>query len=141
MSVNPGGAQRLLDLLRRRADGDDLADIRVGDESTCASASNGVPFSLPPRMSTVGAAMPSTPRMVASGFVPLLSLIQRTPSSSRVNSIRCSTPANVRSVWRMTGQRHARFRRQRRGGQRVFKVVRAGNADFFRGAQAPVLRR
>ena len=32
-------------------------------------------------------------------------------------------------------QRHAGFRSHRRSGQRVFKVVRAGNADFFSGAQ------
>ena len=35
------------------------------------------------------------------------------------------------------GQRYARFRRQRRGSQRVFKIVRAGDADFFRGAKRP----
>ena len=29
--------------------------------------------------------------------------MNRTPSSSRTNSIRCSTPWKVRSVWRITG--------------------------------------
>lgn len=67
---------------------------RVFTRSTISRPSwvKGTPLSYPPAIRMTFWGKDSRQAVVRVGLVPMESLYQRTPSSSRTNSIRCSTP-------------------------------------------------
>lgn len=80
-----------------------VSPIRYACATACsraqrASAANGVPLRLPPRITRRPEGYARSATIADSGFVALESLTKRTPPSSRTGSSRFGTPGNVRSA-------------------------------------------